>query len=95
MINTDMRPYSYFTLGEEDEYGQATISSEPVGVVLMAIHITSQSVQDNINYLNCSYVGLTHANVDDTFVIDYEGEKLKVQYVNPKGKFKQAFLARM
>lgn len=95
MINADMRLYDYFTFGEENDYGQAVLSNKPAGQIKMAINIASQSIQDNINYQNCSYVGLTHANVDDTYVIAYGSERLKVLYVNPKGRFKQVFLSRM
>lgn len=95
MINADMRLYNYFSLGTEDEYGQQTISDEPVGQVRMAINISSQAVQDNINYTGATYVGLTHANVDDTFVIEYGEERLKVLYVNSKGRLNQVFMASL
>lgn len=95
MINADMRLYNYFTLGTEDEYGQQTISNEPVGTVRMAINISSQAVQENINYTGATYVGLTHAKVDDTFVIEYGEERLKVLYVNDKGRLNQVFMARI
>lgn len=88
-----MRLYNFFTFGEEDAYGQPQLSEEIQGQIKMAINTSSQSIQDNIRYKDCSYVGLTHdANVDDTYVIDYEGEQLKVLYVNPKGRFKQVFM---
>lgn len=93
MINADMRLYNYFTLGTEDEYGQQTISNEPVGTIRMAINVSSQAVQDNINYTGATYVGLTHAKVDDTFVIEYGEERLKVLYVNTKGRLNQVFMA--
>lgn len=95
MINADMRKYNYFTLGEDNGYGQPQLSNEPVGEITMAIYLTSQSIQDNVNYKNSQYVALTHANVNDTYVIEYEGEKLKVLYVNPKGRYKQVFLAKI
>ena len=95
MINADMRLYNYFTFGEKDEYGQAQLSKNPVGQVKMAINITSQSVQDNINYKDSQYVGLTHAKVNDTYVIEYGDERLKVLYVNPAGRFNQVFMSRM
>ena len=98
MINADMRLYNYFTLGPKNAYGQVSIpaaDAEPAGQVKMAINISSQSIQDNINYQGCQYVGLTRANVDDTYIIEYEKERLKVLYVNPKGRMKQVFLARM
>lgn len=95
MFNADMRVYNYFTLGEENAYGQPQLSKEPVGEITMAIYLTSQSIQDNVNYKNSQYIALTHANVNDTYVIEYEGEKLKVLYVNPRGRYKQVFLAKI
>ena len=62
----------------------------------MAINISSQATQDNILYKDCTYVGLTmDANVDDTYVIEFGRERLKVLYVNPKGRYKQVFLKEM
>ena len=95
MINRDMRSYDYFTFGELNSYGQPTLSQEKKGSIKMSINITSQSVQDNIRYKDATYVGLTHAEVDDTFVIQYGDERLKVLYVNPKGRYKQVFLKNM
>lgn len=96
MINTDMNLYDYFTFGDDDGYGQPALSTEPKGQIKMSINISSQSIQDNILYKDCSYVGLTHdANVDDTYVIKYGEGKLKVLYVNPKGRLKQVFLKEM
>lgn len=95
MITTDMRLYNYFIYEGENELCQPVLSDSPAGQVRMAINISSQSIQDNINYQNCAYVGLTHAKVDDTYVIEYGNERLKVKYVNPKGRFNQVFLERM
>lgn len=95
MINADFRLYNYFTFGEDDGYGQPTLSDAPVGQVKMAINITSQSIQDNINYKDAQYIGLTHAEVDDTYVIEYGNGRLKVLYVNPKGRYNQVFLKEM
>lgn len=92
MINADMRLYDYFTFGDDDGYGSPCLSEEPVGQIKMVINISSQSTQDNINYKDCKYVGLTHANVKDTYVIQYGEERLKVMYVNPKGRLNQVFL---
>lgn len=95
MINRDMRLYDYFTIGNVNDYGQPVVSTEPSGQVKMAINITSQTIQDNINYRDSQYIGLTHANVDDTYIIEKEdGERLKVLYVNPKGRLKQVFMKR-
>lgn len=91
-----MRIYNYFTFGENDAYGQPILSSTPIGTIKMAINITSQNIQDNILYKNCAYLGITFdAEVNDTYVIDYEGQKLKVLYVNPKGRYKLVYLGNM
>ena len=92
MINADMRLYDYFTFGNENEYGQPQLNENVVGSIRMAINTTSQVIQDNINYQDSQYIGLTHANVDDTYVIQYGEERLKVLYVNPKGRLRQVFM---
>ena len=98
MINAMMRLYDYFTLGEENAYSQLQMPAKdatPVGQVKMAINLTSQSIQDNINYKDAQYLGLTHADVDDTYIIQYGVERLKVLYVNPMGRLKQVFMAKI
>lgn len=96
MINADMRRYNYYTYSEPNSYGQPTLSTDIKGSIKMVINIASQSVQDNINYLNCSYVGLTQDKaINDTYVIEYGEEKLKVLYVNSKGKLKQVYLQKI
>lgn len=98
MFSTDARTYNYFTLGGLDEYGQpqmVTEDTEPTGTIKMAIYTTAQAIQDNVLYKDASYIGLTQADVNDTYIIEYENDRLKVLYVNPKGRYKQVFLARM
>lgn len=96
MINTNMRTYDYFTFGELDEYGQPQLSKEVQGAVKMAITTTSQSVQDNVLYTGASYMGLTHdKRVNDSFVIDYEGTKLKVLYTSPQGRLRAVFMSKV
>lgn len=95
MINAEMRNYNYFTLGEDNGYGEPQLSSEPSGSVKMVINITSQSVQDNINYQNANYMGLTQTLLDDSCVIQYGDKKLKVLYVNPKGRLNQVFMVEV
>ncbi len=93
---TAFRRYNYFTLGAENEYGQHTLPAEdavPTGTIMMQINLTSQAVQDNINYKNAQYMGLTHAKVDDTYIIQYGEERLKVLYVNDMGRLNQVFMA--
>ena len=96
MINADMRSYNFFTLGTENIYGQQTLPQKdaiPEGSIRMTINVTSQATQDNIKYKDASYIGLTQdANVKDTYIIQYGEERLKVLYVQPKGRYKQVFL---
>lgn len=93
MISTDMRTYNYYLLGAYDDYGQSQpVGNEPAGAIRIAIYTSSQAIQDNINYKDATYIGLTMATVDDTYIIEYENTKLKVLYVNPKGRYKQVFL---
>lgn len=98
MINNDFRTYDYYlyTVDNTDAYGQPILIPEPIGTVKMAIYITSQSIQDNINYSGAQYLGLTYDNLSDRNVIQYdENTKLKVLYVNPQGRLKQVFLAEI
>jgi hypothetical protein len=96
MINAQMKTYDYFRLLEPDAYGQRQLPPEdavPEGQVKMAINISSQSIQDNINYQDCNYIGLTHSSLlDDSCVVQYGKERLKVLYINPIGRLKQVFL---
>lgn len=95
MITTDMREYDYFLYEGKDAYAQPQLSEEPKGTVKMAINITTQTIQENINYSGANYIGLTHSLLDDSYVIQYGDVKLKVLYVNPKGRLKQVFLAEI
>ena len=94
MINADMRFYDYFTYGEKDSYGQPQLS-EKQGTVKMSINTTSQRIQESIQYKGATYIGLTHAAIDDSYVIQYGEVKLKVLYVTPKGRYKQVFMEEL
>lgn len=91
-----MRNYNFFSIGEElDEYGQAQVT-DTKGTIRMAINITSQNIQDNIMYKDCAYMGLTTDKlINDKYIIEYGEEKLKVLYINPKGRYKQVFMSVM
>ena len=95
MINTNMRFYDYYTFGANNAYGQPQLSEAPQGTVTMAINVTSQSVQDNVNYQEATYMGLTYDTLDDTYVIQYGDKKLKVLYVNTQGRYNQVFMAEI
>lgn len=97
MINADMRLYDYY-IYSPNEYGQTIIpeDAKPAGKVKMAIYTTSQSAQDNVLYQNAAYMALTHeTGVNDTYQIDFNGERLKVLYVSPQGRLRQVFMSRV
>lgn len=97
MINADMRNYCYYLYTAADEYGQPALLDDMQGTVRMAIYPTTKAVQDNINYCNAQYVGMTtDAYIDDTYVIQNDnGDMLKVLYIQPNGRYKQVFLGAM
>lgn len=95
MLNTDMREYNYYTYGEEDECGQAQLSTTIQGTVKMAVYLVSNTKEDSINFAKIQYQGITQdKNIDDTYVIEYGKQKLKVLYVI-KGRYKQVIMTRM
>ena len=95
MINANMRLYDYYTLEKKNEYGQQLPSEDVKGTIRMAITHTGTAVQDNINYKNAKYLGLTLAAIDDTYFIQYGEEKLKVLYIVPFGRYKQVYLGEV
>lgn len=99
MINSNMRDYNYFLYGEQNDYGQSTLikddNGEPKiqGTIKMSINNTNTSIQDNILYRDASYLGLTHDKaINDTYVIEYGKERLKVLYIIPSGRYTQVFM---
>ena len=96
MINSRMRLYDFYKYDTLDAYGQYVAADEAAGKVKMAISTTSTQIQDNINYKDANYIGLTFSSLlDDKTIIDYNGTKLKVLYVNPEGRLNQVFLAEL
>lgn len=96
MINADMRSYNFYTFGAKNGYGEPQLSDEIQGSIKITINVISQSIGDNVNYKQATYIGLTRdVDVNETYVIDFEGVKLKVLYVNPRGRLKQVFMSEM
>lgn len=99
MIAPNMREYDFFLYADDNSYGQQVLikdeNGEPLkqGTVKLAISVTSQSIQDNINYKNAQYLALTHdKGISDRYVIQYGETRLKVLYVSSTGRYKQVFL---
>ena len=95
MISRDLQLYNYSTIGANNAYGQPQESAQPVGQIRMAIYTTNQGTQDNVNYSNANYIGLTNDSLADTYIIHYGAERLKVLYIQPKGRYKQVFMVKV
>lgn len=99
MIYSNMRLYDYWKVSVNEEYGQEVFpdtETEPAGQVKLSIYPTSTGTQDNILYSNCSFVGLTlDTEIDDKYIIQYEGQRLKVMYKQPQGRLKQVYLKKV
>lgn len=95
MINIEMKTYNFYTLGENDAYGQPKVSTTPTGSLVMAIYPITHSIGDNVIYSNATYMGLTRELVNDKYIFDYRGMRLKVLYVQELGRFKQVYMAKM
>lgn len=99
MINSSMRNYDYYLLNQDNGYGQLTLlrdsEANPIkqGEVNISITNLTKAVTDDIRYSNASYIGLTHdKDINDTYVIQYGNELLKVQYVISAGRYTQVFM---
>jgi hypothetical protein len=91
-----MRTYDFYLLDGINEYGQENIGEEVAGQIKMAIFQTAQSTTNTVLYADADYLGLTHdAEVNDAYVINYNGERLKVRQINAQGRLRQVFLKRM
>lgn len=90
-----MRQYDFYTYATNDEYGQPMLSPDVKGQISIYINVLTQGTQDNALYENSTYIGLTaDSKVNNTYVIQYGNERLKVLYVNPLGRYKQVYMAR-
>lgn len=96
MIRADMKPYTFTTLGDLDEYGFPVKSNEPKGTIKIAIYTVNQALTNNIKYSEASYIGLTDdTEVNDTYIINYGKEQLKVLYTNNQGRYTQVFMSEV
>lgn len=95
MINSQMKKYNYYTLNNNDEYGQP----QPIkadDTIKIAINFVTETLQENPLYSGVQYTGLTlNKSINSSYIIEYGDEKLKVLYVNKAGRYNQVFLARM
>ena len=96
MINSTMRTYDYYQYDQRDEYGQPALG-EAKGQIKIAIFNVNKVVTDDIKYTGEDFVGFTYdKDVNNTYVIQYGNERLKVLYTIAAPKLKtQVFMKRM
>ena len=96
MIATKMREYKYFRYVGEDEYGQAKLSDKPIGTVKVAIYLISEQPDGTIKFCKGMYQGVTlDKEIDDTYVIKYGKQLLKVTSVTPSNLYRIVYLTRI
>lgn len=94
MVNTNMRTYDYYTLSDTtNDYGEETISTTKQGQVKLSINLLNKQMEDSVLYAGSSYVGITMENVNDKMIIEFNGSKLKILYINDLGRYKQVYMA--
>jgi hypothetical protein len=92
VINRDMREALEFSLGEEDEYGQATLDEENPITVHLTFGLYNHREVEDVRYQDVEYCGLTYDNITDNNVLLLDNKKYKVKFVNPYGRMKEVFL---
>lgn len=95
MININTRSYDFYLYEDADAYGQAKLSTEIKGKIKLSIDTLTTNLKESIKYKNASFLGLTFENITDKYVIQYGDIKLKVLYVNPRGRHKQVFMCEL
>lgn len=94
MIQSNMKLYNYYTLGELDEYGTTQPGKEIKGQVKLSIFLHTKQLSDNSLYKDTQYIALTNDNdINETYLIEYDNRLLKVLYVNVLGRYKQLYLS--
>ena len=98
MINRDMRTHEVFEFqANGNEYGETKLlKNDPIDAIQIAIYVSSQAIQDNINYKSATYVGFTYNTeyLSDNFAIKYGNDFLKILYVIP-GRINQIFMSEI
>lgn len=89
-----MRPAIVYSFGDLDEYGFPTLNEELSRQVLMTFTLFTHHPVEDIRYQGIEFTGLTADTLTDNDVVEIEGNKYKVKFVNPCGRLNQVFLIR-
>ena len=97
-IQAEIKSYPFAEYAaSRNQYGELVFPSFSTSgtSINMAIFLNNQATNNSINYIECDYIGLTKETVDDTCVVKYGNEYLKVKYVNPIGRYNQVALVKV
>ena len=86
-----MRQAQMYSIGDLDEYGQETISTDSTTVSLTFGLFNHHDTED-LRYQDVEYCGLTYDNITDKNILLLDDTNYKVKFVNPYGRMKEVFL---
>jgi len=95
VINRSEQPALLYTMGGQDEYGQDLVEPIAQKKITLTFGLYNHKQTDDIRYEDVEYTGLTPYDVADDQVIELNGFKYKVLFVNPFGRMKQVFLRKI
>ena len=111
-IQTRMKSYEIQTYGineyGESQLGYAPVVT-PIGPLIprnakttttnyikMAIYLSNQATNQNINYTEADYIGITQdTSLLDNMAINYDGKWLKVKTITPVGRYSIVALVKI
>lgn len=92
MIQSNMKLYNYYTLGEIDDYGTNQVS-QVSGQVKLSIFLQTKQLSDNSIYKEAQFTALTNdKDINEKYLIEYNNMLLKVLYINDLGRYRQIYL---
>ena len=93
MIQSNMKLYNYYTLGEFDDYGTEQVSKQVSGQVQLSIFLQTKQLSDNSIYKDVQFTALTNdKDINEKYLIEYNNMLLKVLYINDLGRYRQIYL---
>ena len=93
MIQSNMKLYNYYTLGELDDYGTNQVSEQVSGQVKLSVFLQTKQLSDNSIYKEAQFTALTNdKDINEKYLIEYNNMLLKVLYINDLGRYRQIYL---
>lgn len=93
LFNRATSKYNVLKSEGKDEYA-CNLPYAPTGeVVEGTLGIYSHTQVEDIRYSHADYIMLTKDEVTDDMILERDGSKYKVEFVNPYGRLKQVYLS--